>query len=70
MCDCDYFSENVLGATSPELLFKILRLMNKRGLRFLWADRDENIILCFEKEVILNDDSIKTLSFSLRDVLL
>ena len=70
MCDCDYFSENVLGATSPELLFKILRLMNKRGLRFLWADRDENIILGFEKEVILNDDSNKTLSFSLRDVLL
>ena len=56
MCDCDYFSEKVLGTTSPELLFKILRLMNKRGLRFLWADRDENIILCFEKEVILNDE--------------
>ena len=43
--------------------------MNKRGLRFLWADRDENIILGFEKEFILNDNSIKTLSFSLRDVL-
>ena len=55
LTDCSYFSEKFLSSVNPEQLYKIIKTMNERNLRFLWTDRDENIFLGFSKEVTLSD---------------
>ena len=50
------------------MLYKILRLMNKRNHRFLWSDREENVVLGFEKELIIPENS-DNMSFYLKPLL-
>ena len=53
LSDCQYFVERFLPSISAEVLFKIIKYMNKHNYRFLWTDREENICLGFVKRLLL-----------------
>ena len=53
LSDCQYFVERFLPSISAEVLFKIIKYMNKHNYRFLWTDREENICLGFVKRLSL-----------------
>ena len=50
LCDCQYFAEKFLSSITAEILFKVIKYMNKNNYRFLWIDREENMCLGFKKE--------------------
>ena len=53
LSDCQYFVEKFLSTISAEVLFKIIKYMNKHNYRFLWTDREENLCLGFVKRLLL-----------------
>ena len=53
LSDCQYFVEKFLSTISVEVLFKIIKYMNKHNYRFLWTDREENLCLGFVKRLLL-----------------
>ena len=55
LTDCNYFFETFFSSVNPEQLYRIIKTMNERNLKFLWTDRDENIFPGFSKVVILSD---------------
>ena len=48
--DCQYFVAKFLSSITPEILFKVIKYMNKSNQRFLWTDREENV---FKKRILL-----------------
>ena len=48
--DCQYFVAKFLSSITPEILFKVIKYMNKSNHRFLWIDREENV---FKKIILL-----------------
>ena len=50
LCDCQYFAEKFLSSITAEILFKVIKYMNKNNYRFLWIDGEENMCLGFKKE--------------------
>ena len=53
LSDCQYFVENFVSSISAEVLFKIIKYMNKTNYRFLWTDRERNLCLGFVNGLLL-----------------
>ena len=53
LSNCQYFVENFVSSISAEVLFKIIKYMNKTNYRFLWTDRERNLCLGFVKRLLL-----------------
>ena len=53
LSDCQYFVKAFLPSISAEVLFKIIKHMNKNNYRFLWIEREENLCLGFVKRLLL-----------------
>ena len=50
---CQYSVKTFLPSISAEVLFKIIKHMNKNNYRFLWIEREENLCLGFVKRLLL-----------------
>ena len=53
LSDCQYFAETFLSSISAEVLFKIIKYMNKHNYRFLWTGREENMCIGLIKRLLL-----------------
>ena len=53
LSDCQYFAESFLSSISAEVLFKIIKYMNKHDYRFLWTGREENVCIGLIKRLLL-----------------
>ena len=48
--------ETFLSSITAEILFKIIKYMNKNNYRSLWIDREEHTRLGFKKKNIINEN--------------
>ena len=48
---CQYFAEKFLSSNA-EILFEVIKYMNKNNYRILWTDREENMYLGFKKRIL------------------